>query len=387
MRKLSLLLIVLMVLIVGGSASAQDGQFCGTLSAEDCALLYGTSANVPSAASFNANIDISFSNLPDSTPSEGAISIAVTGAYAGLDMTAMDGLSTMDATALDAAAVTELVTALPGLLRSFDGALTLSISIPPELAQGVPSELVLDLLLVDGFGYINFDTLAALIPPDATGGMQLAGWGGLDIAGLVEQLGPLLAQSFDPAALGDLAGGATGGATGTFSPDLIQTITEFSTSDAINAYITLERGEDMEGMAVFYTTVDFQALAADPTFMDIVMQVMAESGTEMTEEDMADVQMVLPAIFSGLTFEQATVIDPATGYFVGGSFDVVFDGPTVQAAAIEMGATAEEVGELPNLAISAFIEYGDINTATVSVPEGAQVLPLDQLGALLGGGF
>lgn len=356
MRKLSLMLFFVLVLCIGSVAFAQDAPFCGDLSADDCTLYTTATTTSPSSASFSANLDITVENAPDTTGPV-TISLAVGGAYSGLDAAAMTGMS-MDTTDPMAA-----ITALPALLRSFDGELNLTLSVPAEVATGMPSEISLELSLVDGIGYINFDTLAPLLGSSAGG---LTGWGGVDLAGAVEQLGPMLAGQLDPAALGATTGG--------LDPNLITNLLQ-AVND--NDYVTLSRIEDADGYAVFVSTVDFAALSADPAFMELITASMQSQGQQLTPEQMTQMQEMMPALLGGITFASSTVIDPATNTVVAGAFELTVNGETIDAVAAQAGEPTDS--PTPNISVAGVIEYADINTATVVAPEGAQVVPLDQL--------
>ncbi|MDX1992059.1 MAG: hypothetical protein SF029_06705 [bacterium] len=406
MRKLSLVLTLLLVLCIGGVATAQETQqFCGNLSQEDCDLYYGASTNFPSSAGFDATVTLSLTNLPD-MPQDTTININLSGEYTGLSPelmgTEMMSMNMTDLSNIDFAA---LFTQLAGGLRNFDGALRINVTIPPELAGGatgmVPGagafdgNLALELRLVDGFGYINFDTLQALV-----GESGLTGWGGIDLAGALDQV---IASGALEQLNTDMALQASG-----IDPTLLQTFTD---PQFIGQFTTLERLEDQDGAAVFQTNIDFAGLFADPAFQDYLRSTIEAQGEAVDDAQFQQITDALNSAAAGATLIQTTRVDPATGYLQYSDFTFTFDasillttmGTTADMSGMNMGEATAEAGAAeatadaqtqqllenpPVITVTGAINYRDVDAvAEITSPEGAQIVPLEALfGGMMGQG-
>jgi hypothetical protein len=162
MRKLVLLTLLAFVLaLFAAPAMAQDEVFCGSLAAEDCDLLLQSSeamAGVHSAAiEFDVQLDIE--NIPNAPTIN--VNLAGSGSF-DVDMSVMEGMMEMgaDTSAEDA------VAAVLDVLKAFDADLSLTLTLPEDLAgmMGAPfSTLDLNLAFVDGVGYVDFDSLDAAL--------------------------------------------------------------------------------------------------------------------------------------------------------------------------------------------------------------------------------
>ncbi|MDX1992058.1 MAG: hypothetical protein SF029_06700 [bacterium] len=381
MRKLAFVFLLVLTLAFGSVAFAQDAEFCGNLSAEDCALYNNSAMQMINAASFNGNLNVSITGIPDSEDVN--ITLGASGAYS------LDSGTTLDLSTIDPNDPMAAISALPALLRAFDGSLTLDLGLPADAASaGLPTNLTLDLRLVEGIGYINFDTISDLIGPmTAQSGMTLAGWGGLDLAGLIEQLGPALAQFADPAVLGQMGGVDTSG----LDMNTINALTEAAQNVDINSYLSLERVEDTNGLPTFTFSVDLAGLGNDQAFLDVVNQVIdAQAATLESQgtspEDLQQIRDALPALIQAADFSLTTVVDPATGFAVGYDVSISWNGAAASEQLIAAGIIGADEAIAVNFSLDGSLDFADINTATVSAPEGAQILPLEQLGTMLGGG-
>ncbi len=351
MRK-GLLLVLLLLMVVSGTALAQTttGEvYCGTLSADDCALLeqsHTTRQNL-TAAAFNLFVDIQAESDGQAMP----ISLVGTGAYSGLSPMSSDSATSTD----DALAA----------LRTFNAELMLTATIPQDLsdASNALNTITLELRLVDGVGYINFDPLQPLINDP-----EFTGWGGLDLTGLV---GALVEQNPDfIAELGSMAAGSG------VDPAMLSNIDQ----KVVEQYLTITRTDDGAGStATFETTVDFAGLLADPAFHDMMEQQFASSGQDMSAADRQEALDQMSTAFENATLLIRQEIDTASGNAASLSVEFDIDASNV-AANDNSGDTMSG-----SVAVTAMINYDYENVPTITAPENASVMPYQQLLGMLGG--
>lgn len=346
MRKLFVCMMMVLALVAfGGTAMAQD-PVCGSLTGADCEILTQAAAAQAglNSATFTFTLDIA--------AGEQAIPLTGSGSFA-VDQAVRDQLNAIDPAALSAdptAALNVIGTALKG----FDASLNIS-------AMGLP----LELLLVDGVGYMNFETLAPML-----GGAQAgipAGWAGLDLNGAVEMMAPML-QGMDMSE--------------------VQTEIDPAQQDALMAAfgrnVNIVRGEDADGAATFITTVDFGGLLQDEAFLELMMS-QATPGQELTEDQLAQVNQMLTAIGEGINVSFTQTVDLTTYYTTGFTFDFDLDGATLAAAAASIG---EDAGPVEDISVVFDLDFADFNAApALSAPAGAQVSTIQELMGAMSGGF
>ncbi|MBE2268009.1 MAG: hypothetical protein IAE80_07230 [Anaerolinea sp.] len=350
MRKWILLLLVLTISgVVSTATLAQDGGtmdtvFCGDLGAEDCALLEQAQMageNV-TAAAFDLFVDVQAMDGDQTVP----ISIVGSGAYSGLlDLGGM--------TAADSSAVGSMDHAVTAL-RDFNANLILTITLPADMMEGsdAPTTLTLELRLVDGVGYINFDELQPIINDPS-----LSGWGGLDIASL---LGALIEQN--PNFLSELSG-MGGMMTGGVDPMLLA---QLSDPNRMGQYVSITRTDDGAGaLATFETTFDLAGFMADPAMQEMMRGQMNDQAGAMGQ-GMSDEQ--LQQMFQNSRFLVRQQIDTATG--LTSSISVEFD----------LGDMGDN-----NVSMTAMINYRYDAVPTIDAPEDAAILPYEQLLGMVGG--
>ncbi len=271
MRKFVLVLLVLMMSMLANGVMAQDSAvFCGNLSAEDCAILEASSAAMAtlSSASFDFSLNVAIAGTDGTESQSIAFTVTGDGAYSG-DPAMMNSVSTIDPN--DTAAV---MAAAGEALAALNAELNLSLILPAELATemapGFPNQIDLQLSLVDGVGYINFDTLAPLLQGAMP--MELSGWGGLDLIDTLTQMGPMLGGMTMP------------------TPDETESM-EMSEEDmqALMESMTMERVADMDGQAVFVMNFDIAALMTNPIVRDSMMTSLQTQGQTLSEEDMEEI--------------------------------------------------------------------------------------------------
>ena len=359
MRKI--MVIVMALLMVSGAAFAQDATppvFCGDLSEADCAILTQSQTAMMSlsSAAFDFQADINLTNIPDAP---GPMSITLTG----------NGAYSADAAALSAFAgnmeadPVAMMTNIVDVLRGFDFDLSLTLSLPPEVAAEMgpdtPENITLQLRLADGLGYINFDTLAPLMGEDASQ-MGMAGWLGLDIASLIEALVEQNPEIFENM---DISG---------FEPG---TYTQFSSPEFVEQFASISRTDDgSSSTATFETTVDFAAMMNSPEFQQLMQEQM--EAQDLSAEELEEAQAMSAAMLSNSTISSTTTIDTTTGYIVNVTFNMAFD----FSAMAESIPDEVDVDELPSFSINFNLNNSQFNEVPeITEPEGATVFPYEQL--------
>ncbi|MBK9124616.1 MAG: hypothetical protein IPM16_16065 [Chloroflexi bacterium] len=348
MRKyLMILVMILAMLAFGGSAFAQD-PLCGNLTGADCDILVQSAAAQEGLTSATFDFTLNIGSGSDIIPLTGNGSYAIDpAAIAAIDMDALAGA---------AADPTAVFGALGGVLGAFDGELNIN-------AMGM---IDLNLLLIDGVGYLNFGALAPLLGgPEALGAMGLpADWAGLELVGALEMLGPMMGGMEMP---------DTGGAA---AMDPAQT--EALMNSLMGAAI-ITRGADEDGKAVFNTTLDFNAIFNNEEFMGLVMS-QAGAG-ELSESELAEAQQMLSALGSAINVSVTQKVDLASFYQTDVEFNIALDG----------AAFAAVTGEsMDSISITGGFSFANFNAApALSAPAGAPVATVMDLMGMMGamGGF
>jgi hypothetical protein len=364
-RRTLTLLLVMFLLAFGGAALAQSQEtFCGDLPAADCDLLARSEAAMAAldSASIQFGFNMTFSGIPDA-PDPLIISLAGTGSYTGAGaLTALESLMVEGA---DPAAVANQVL---DALAAFNGDLSLILTLPAEMTEEIPSPIVLNLRLVSGVGYVDFDALQPL-----TNDPSMTGWGGLDIVNLVRDLLRQQPDLFDQ--LGAMAEMSTMGMTPTLDDDMMA---RFEDPEFLARFLSIQRLPDENGLAVFETTMDFGALFSEPAMQEMMrqqMQMQMEmSGETMSDADMAMMTQMMSQMFQGFTFILRQVIEPDTAYMRSTSGSGSLD---MTSALADAGAPVDG----PVLfAFDISINMTNFNSApAITAPEGAVLFPYQML--------
>lgn len=373
MRRLFTLMVVMLLLTVGSAALAQEAPpvFCGSLAQADCDLLNQARAageNLDSGTvSFNFNLNIS--GVPD-LPDNANINVTGTGAFFGAGSFKQFSAMSADAAAADIGA---MFPSLLDALENFSGDLSLTITIPPELAEGGPSSVPLNLRIVNGVGYIDFDALQPI-----TEDPSLTGWGGLDFVSLFRDLLAQQPDLFDE--LTEMSGTSM---TMGMDPDIMA---RFSDPAFAEQFLNIQRVADENGNAVFETNFDFNQLFSDPEFQqylrDQMQQQAAEQGEEMTEAEINQAIEITSTMFENSTFVIREAIDPATGFTRSTSGSMMFDMSSLAAMAEEQG---ESMDATPIINIDFNVSMDNLNsTAAINAPENASLFPYQMLLGMAG---
>lgn len=362
MRK-GLLFILVVLLTVSGAALAQDSPpvFCGDLSEADCAILEQsqTAMRDLTAASADFNVDLQVEADGESIP----LNITGSGTFSGFDR--MDH-------ELDLGDMTEMPDITPMLeaLRGFNGELIITFNLPKELAEDMhaPESLGLELRLVDGVGYINFDALQGVIRD-----MELEGWGGLDIATFIEEV----YKQITPEMLGDF------GESGEMFAVPVESMAQFEDPAFIGQYVAVTRTDDGSGAtATFETTVDLAGMMKDPALQELIREQMVAQA-EAQGSDMSDSEAQMALGMMGMMFEDSSMvfteeIDTATMLLVGANMSMTFD--------LSDLAQMDNANEDPAvISFDAAVSYTYDDLPAIVAPEDPSILPYEMLiGMLIG---
>lgn len=378
MRKIITLCLMAGLLLMGSVVSAQDTPpvFCGDLAQADCSILQQSRTAMQGLKSADISLNFNFAgtNIPNMPTTEPlTVSLAGTGSFAG-DMTAI-GQPPMGMND-PAASMAWLAKAL----GSVSAKLNLTITIPPALTQmmasssssgtTLPNSIPINVVLVDGKGYIDLDSLAPVIAASGADTASLPkGWTGLDLVEALNQMAPMMTQMTSMA---------------TQEAAVSDTMAQFMDPAFIGKYVKIERGADAtlndEAVAVFNTTVDIAGLLNDPTVQAEIQKQAASSGSSQAES----VAMMSSMFANSLTVTSTTEIGTADNIVRATSTDITFDSTSMMAAMAAM-STAEPSATTSSTAapvIKIHFDYAlsNINSAQpITAPEGATVIPLSQL--------
>jgi hypothetical protein len=367
MRKLVLFLLLAALFSVTLTVGAQDTApaFCGELPESDCTILTDaqTTMTTNQSGSFDLDINLTVSDIEGFTDPL-IFNLAGTGAYSGNLSGLMSSSSMPMQTMTDPAAMVQM---LGDVLGSFSGELDLTLTIPEtfvgmvgeESAGGIP----LQLRLVDGVGYLNFEPLRELLGAQA--GEQLPeGWGGIDLVGVITSLS-------ESGMLDNMS------QTGMDA----ETMQAFTSPDFLNQFVTVTRAEDATledgaNVAVFNTSIDYGALAASDEFNELMQQSMESQGSNLTEEQMESTSAMMAEAFQNITLNSTT--------YVGLEDSQIVRQQTIAVINLQgmLGAMGDEddAASAPTLTLEATVNYGGFNEAQeITAPEDAPVLTAEDL--------
>lgn len=342
MRKLLLWLSAVLLLVLVGAVHAQTVPVvCSGLDEADCAILTRASEQALTLDEASFDLDVIMNvEAPDEAIT---VDVDATGAYSG-------------ATAYMAMANPELMTDMSAqldllveFLRSADAELNMTITLPDDsLPNG--NKLDLNLVLLDGFGYVNFEALQPVINDPS-----LPAWGGLDLASLAEELLEQFAPLFEMQ-MGELGG---------VDADIIAQFSDPAFFEDVVTYTRLDSDDD--NIAVFSADFDFAALFENEAFRELMMQQFEAQGMEFDEEEFDEIVAQSTAMLENLDFVYEQSINVETGYTTQLYFDMSMDG----AAMGEPGT---------NVQITMTLSYSDFNDAPeITAPEDAEILPYEML--------
>ncbi len=360
MRKLiSLALLLVGLLAMSGLASAQElvKVPCGALAAADCALLQ---QSVEAMAGLKSS-DVSFSlvasaeNIPD-MPVAGPLSVSVSGqgTLSG-DMSAFYTVPSAETLSDPAASAAYFQQIIGGL----NGDLQIKVSLPQQLLSAssfpIPADIPVNVRLVDGKGYLDFDALTNAFGEDAGLGLP-PGWGGVDIVGLIAEG----AQSINSDELSSAS----------------EVSSELMKPEFVQKYLLVERVADGQvdgtSVAVFQYTLDLQGMLSD-TVVEDAINTAAESQDRLTDEQIAAVKQA----FNGLTLTLTQKIGLDDHFVRSTALDFSFD--MTELMKLESSATEEATvtGPAPVLTFKFESSASHFNGGqTISAPSNAILIPV-----------
>ncbi|MFZ2879884.1 MAG: hypothetical protein WA009_10140, partial [Phototrophicaceae bacterium] len=224
--------------------------------------------------------------------------------------------------------------------------------------------LDLNLLLIDGVGYLNFAPLAPLLGgPEALAAMGLpADWAGLELVGALEMLAPMM-DSMEMPGAGDVPA--------------VDPAQNEAMLNALMSAAVITRGADENGKAVFSTTLDLNAIFNNEQFMSMMM----EQAGELSESELAEAQQMMATFGDAITVSVTQKIDLATFYQTDVEFNLAIDGAALAAATGE---------SMDSISVVGAFSFADFNAApALSAPAGAPVATIMDLMGMMGamGGF
>lgn len=381
MRKpyLMIALLAVLLLVVGGPAVlAQDTfVFCGDLAEADCQLLKDSQAAQMGlqSASMDLDVTLSVSNIPDAPFENLNFRLTGNGAFA-IDPALMDSvMAYQDNPAALFADPEGFSQWLVDLITGISADLSLTLELPAEVTammstpeQTIPETLSVDMVLVDGFGYINLEDIAAVMPE----GDIPPGWMGADLAGFMQAA---IEQS---GGFGDM---------NEVDPSVFENyMNSFQDPAFMSEFMSVERLDDTEvagqQAAVFQYTFDYAALFQSETFRQMMMaqmQAMSEvTGEEMDADAQAEMESALGMMgpmFEGITLEMRQVIGLDDKYTHTTEMHMAWDMTGMMSM---MGEEAE--GPAPNFTFDFVINTSNFNSAPeIVAPEDAMIVPLDTM--------
>lgn len=350
-RLLALCMMFVLIAAMVPGVMAQDTTICGNLSADDCTALTTAFTNTGSAGSgaftLNANIDIQ----SDDASQAGQVAITADGKFSGVTPMSMTDMTAMSADP------TAALAKFTESLKSFSGELNLTFGLPASAAAMTGGEpLVLNLILVNGNGYIDLSKMPASLAPMLQQMKIPNTWVGLDLVDTATNLGGMMTASTD-----------TTSASSTASEDLpkVQAL--------LAKYLMYTRDGD-----TFTGTLDLKGLVSDPDFQ----AMQKETASEMTEADQAAID----------SLDDATVqvVFTLNGDKLGG-IQLNIDLPGSTLAAINAASESSSTDAAPTaVKVTVDLKYSGLGEAqTIAAPEGATVSKYADLmtfiGSMMGG--
>lgn len=402
-RILSLLLIFLIVLSPTAVFAQSDSMmpvFCGDLDEETCALLEQSQEAMKEVGSSvqNAELQLSLQNVPDFPIQDASVDVKAT-QVTYIDTDYMKGMEEMMMGAAEAMAddpegfMKDYMAEVAGLYSHMSFDMELDIQMSDEIAEfatsqvgvEIPANVTTDLRLVDGILYINLDDISSAMPDLGIP----TGWFGIEIAKLMEeQMAKAAEELSNPTE--ETQAQMMGMMMGMSFANMGQ---NEELMDALKEIVFMERLDDAEvnGVAVAQIAgdVDFNALLTNETILNLVFELLKNSGQDIPELDSMDpaeiagmLQLVAPMLTQGMTWQQTQQIGLDDGYVYGSAIDMTWDMSSVLQLAA-MGAGGRPVRRSRDKTIFELhvaSEASDFNDAPeITAPEDAMLVPLSEL--------
>ncbi len=404
-RFSTLILILVLSLAFSTSAFAQEEQVCPPgLTEEDCDLLYASTEamqDVSSGTSF-VGVEMDAINLPQSPYRDLSFDFTLDTTYDYSDeaMALSQELQGMDAQALADlyANPTELANTLSTLLTGTSAEMTMMATFSEELAalftadpaMAFPQNVILNLVLYQGILYVDLSTLEPLMGEQA---MPMTGWVGVELAPLVTQ--SITQTTTTPA-------GTTGAFAGTTinlgAGPLFPQLTAADPAGTLTNFLNIERMEDaavgVEDVAVFETTVNWDAFVESPYFEQLVANMLyqqaATTGTVPTQAEIDQFvtlgRMFGPAVLEGIAISLTEQVGLETDYLLSTELVLDWDLSDLANLSTMAGGAALDVEEDSQFYISIVTTNSGLNeTVDIDAPANAFVVPAAMLNQMMTG--
>jgi len=354
---LCMLFVLIVALVPGVMAQDASKAICGNLSADDCTALTTALTNTGAAGSGAFTLASTIDIQSDDPTQAAKVDITADGKFSGLKPMSMTDMSSMSADP------TAMVKALTDGIKDFSGVLNLTVGLPASAASVTGGQpLTLNLILVNGVGYIDFSKLPSTITPMLQAYKIPNGWAGLDLVDTLTNAGGMLTGM----------AGSTGSSTST-----APSADDMAKGQALFAkYLTYTHDGD-----TYTGTVDLKGLFSDADFQ--AMMKSADSAKEMTDAQQAAID----------SLDDATVqIAFTTAGDKLGEVNLTIDLPGSTLTALAATSTSSDSTSKPPTAvnISFDLKYSGLGEAqTIAAPSGATVSKYADLmtfvGSMMGG--
>jgi hypothetical protein len=348
---LCMLFVLIVALVPGVMAQDASKAICGNLSADDCTALTTAITNTGAAGSGAFTLASTIDIQSDDPTQAAKVDITADGKYSGATPMSMTDMSAMtDPTAAIKAATDGL--------KNFSGVLNLTIGLPTSAAAMTGGQpLTLNLILVNGVGYIDFSKLPSTITPMLQAYKIPNGWAGLDLVDTLTNAGGMLTG---------MAGSTAGTSTAPSADDMAKGQALFA------KYLTYTHDGD-----TYTGTVDLKGLFSDADFQ--AMMKSADSAKEMTDAQQAAID----------SLDDATVqIAFTTAGDKIGEVNLTINLPGSTLTALAATSDSSDSTSKPPTAvnISFDLKYSGLGEAqTIAAPDGAPVAKFADLMTLMQG--
>jgi hypothetical protein len=353
---LCMLFVLIVALVPGVMAQDASKAICGNLSADDCTALTTALTNTGAAGSGAFTLASTIDIQSDDPTQAAKVDITADGKFSGATPMSMTDMSAMSADP------TAALKSLTEGLKGFSGVLNLTVGLPTSAAAMTGGQpLTLNLILVNGVGYIDFSKLPSTITPMLQAYKIPNGWAGLDLIDTITNAGGMLTG---------MAGstGAAGTSTAPSAEDMAKGQALFA------KYLTYTHDGD-----TYTGTVDLKGLFSDADFQ--AMMKSADSAKEMTDAQQAAIDSLDDA-----TVQVAfTVAGDKLGEV---NLTIDLPGSTLTALSAASASSSTDATTAPPTAvnISFDLKYSGLGEAqTIAAPEGAPVAKFADLMALMQG--
>ena len=210
--------------------------------------------------------------------------------------------------------------------------------------------------------YVNKDILALVMPA----GQKIPDWMGVNLPDLMTAI---LKQPQFSAGMSGMTGSMSSSMG--MSANMAQM---FSDPKNLGTFIKFERLPDAEvnghKVAVFKTTLDYQAMFAMPAIADLMKQQMTAAGSKMSDKDIQAAMTIIQNMGKGMKFSSTQSIDLETKYVHETSLSMVFD----------MSSLKAQMGSAFVMTMDATVTQADFNSVpAITAPKGGVVIPIESI--------